>query len=517
MFSESGSADLNSGWLHIGNIAGNGFEAARLQRGLNLESDVVNPDLRHVMSHPIWEDVYIDREIDLNNPEELLNHNPSWQIPDYYFDGSLYESLKKLANARNIPIENKIRLLDWFPIAWRRFGQKAIRFLRAISRKFIHSKKYISSETRISSAKVSELEYKKQIPATELLIKLNALEKLWMRITPVIYRLLLFFYQIPIFFYGNILRMLRLEKYPELPRKLRYLVPALEILNKIAPNYQGLVLYGPWAALGAWSPNYRYIAVEHGTLRNYIFTKEPFAQACRLGFKNAEKVIVTNADCYEISLAENHKESIAGIHPFDNNRLKPYAQNRESFLKAMPLPAINIILASRIQLSTSVDAKGSELALEAIVELHRQHPELIFTIFSFGGDFKKIQKHLMDLGLGKSLIISPPLSRPALLKLFESALCVFDGFSLSGSGRIQIEAWGIGVPVLSKQDERLNRYFFTDTMPTFSASSADEIVQIVENIYNWDNSKMRKFQSTSINWFHRNHSSKRFLEYLSFE
>ena len=103
---------MQSGWLHIGNIAGNAFEAARIQQRRGINSDTINPFLTHVMSHPIWEDIEVSTYIDLNDVESLLKSNPEWKLPTYYYGGDLAEALRLLAEKRGIVLQDSIGFLE---------------------------------------------------------------------------------------------------------------------------------------------------------------------------------------------------------------------------------------------------------------------------------------------------------------------------------------------------------------------------------------------------------------------
>jgi hypothetical protein len=123
---------MQSGWLHIGNIAGNAFEAARIQQRRGINSDAINPFLTHVMSHPIWEDIEVSTYIDLNDVESLLKSNPEWKSPTYYYGGDLAEALRLLAEKRGIVLQDSISFLENAMNRWRVLGRFTYRKLKAL-------------------------------------------------------------------------------------------------------------------------------------------------------------------------------------------------------------------------------------------------------------------------------------------------------------------------------------------------------------------------------------------------
>jgi glycosyltransferase involved in cell wall biosynthesis len=491
---------VSSGWLHIGNIAGNGFEAASLQRKLGMQSDVINPYLTHLISHPIWTDVKVSDFIDINDLESLQKSNPNWKEPEYYYGGDFESALRKLALKNQTSLVSKAGTTEYVLKAWQLLGKSVYRFIKKLIRTFPPDEIAFSSNA-------TEPTLEKNSPFSKA-NKFKAFKKYG-------YKLLHGLYMLPIKLLSSLISKKTQKQFLNLAPQQYFLIPALRCFIEVSKKYDGVVLYGPWAALGAWCRDLNFIAVEHGTLRDYIFTDDEWAKACREGFKKARKVIVTNADCYPISLSENHKETIPGIHPFDDEYCEEYANLRREYLEISANRPRSVILASRFQFSNSIDAKGSDIALAAIKKLHSKFPELTFTIFAYGGDFDNAKGLLLQNGLNQVVNVSAPLSRPVLLEKFSKALCILDGFSLAGSGRIQIEAWRLGVPVLSKQDERLNSIFFKEKTPTFHADSESQIVAIVSDLFSLDNSKLLALQVQALGWYKRNHSSDRFLSYLT--
>lgn len=500
---------MNNGWLHIGNIAGNGFEAAKMQRQRGINSDVVNPYLTHVMSHPIWEDVEVSTFIDLNDIESLLAKNPSWVEPSYYYGGDFAVALEKLAQDKGITFEVSANFLEFALTKWREIGRNFYRKAKKISLLFFREElhaQHLAPKNEHEALELQDLD-------TISIKKRSQGRKIFKLGYEVCYAL----YLIPFKLFSVINSRGLKKEFPGLPQDQYYIIPALRHLNEISRYYEGIALYGPWAALGAWCKDFRYIAIEHGTLRNYIFEDNSWARACRLGFKNATKVVVTNADCLPISISERHSQTIPGIHPFESSLSLYWADKRKRFLEESQTLPFQVILASRMQFSSSGDAKGSEIALRAIKELHQIDTQYRFTVFAYGSDLKQAEKIIREYGISDVVEVSPPLSRPLLMSEFSKALCILDGFSLAGSGRIQIEAWSMGTPVLSKQDLSLNLKFFSDPIPTFHAESKDEILQVVQQLSKLDRDQLLKFQQRSIDWYQANHSPERFLSYLKFD
>lgn len=484
--------------LHIGNIAGNAYQAVFFERSIGKESFVVNPDLNHVMSHPIWEEETVDFELDLNDINTLKSKFPYWQDPSFYIHGSLYQCLEELAEILRIPENEKVSLIETLTIRWRSLGSK------------VNSKVRDLNESRF--ALIARLKLNNQPDFTPNMIL--KIERFFLIIIGLIsrgmLRSLMLLYKLPLAALITLNNPLPASKLKNKDlSQLYYLAPSLKLLSKIGRQFDQVVLYGPWAALAAFEIGVKFVSVEHGTLRNFIFENHAWARATRLGYSQSKSVLVTNADCLPIAHREKYKKIVPSIHPF-NLEFTNNAFEKRLFLLSSRQPLTQIVLASRIQFSNTDDAKGSEISLKAIKMLHEENKDFTFKCFAYGENLALAHEYIRENRMQNYLTVSSPLSRKPLLDLFARSLCVLDGFSLSGIGRIQIESWCVGVPVLSKHDDSLNKYFFSERVPTLNSSTTTDIIKHVNHLVNLSNSQLAEKAQESRNWFIRYHSPERF-------
>ncbi|MGX5735308.1 glycosyltransferase family protein [Bosea thiooxidans] len=86
--------------LHIGNIANNAYNNARIQRQYGIEADVLSYDYYHVMSTPEWEDAKFEGEIDQDAPNWWGSSLKGWQRPDWFVQGPASACLQYLRAKR---------------------------------------------------------------------------------------------------------------------------------------------------------------------------------------------------------------------------------------------------------------------------------------------------------------------------------------------------------------------------------------------------------------------------------
>lgn len=75
--------------LHIGNIANNAYNNAKIQRRYGIEADVICYDYYHIMSCPEWEDAQFDGDVgDHNYPDWHATRSRGWKRPDWFVQGT---------------------------------------------------------------------------------------------------------------------------------------------------------------------------------------------------------------------------------------------------------------------------------------------------------------------------------------------------------------------------------------------------------------------------------------------
>jgi glycosyltransferase involved in cell wall biosynthesis len=96
--------------LHIGNIANNAYNNARIQRQYGIEADVLSYDYYHVMSTPEWEDATFQGEVDPDCPNWWGTSLRGWRRPDWFVQGPVAGCLQYL-RACHLGLEATQRLL----------------------------------------------------------------------------------------------------------------------------------------------------------------------------------------------------------------------------------------------------------------------------------------------------------------------------------------------------------------------------------------------------------------------
>src|SRR5436190_812786 len=85
--------------LHIGNIANNAYNNAKIQRSYGIEADVLCYDYYHVMGTPEWEDGDLTTPVDPQFPDWWATNLGGFKRPQWFVQGPAAVCIKYL-NAR---------------------------------------------------------------------------------------------------------------------------------------------------------------------------------------------------------------------------------------------------------------------------------------------------------------------------------------------------------------------------------------------------------------------------------
>lgn len=97
--------------LHIGNIANNAYNNAKIQRQYGIEADVICYDYYHIMSCPEWEDSTFTGEVGGNFPDWFATSLKGWSRPEWFVQGPADLCLQYL-RARHLNMAWTKRLLQ---------------------------------------------------------------------------------------------------------------------------------------------------------------------------------------------------------------------------------------------------------------------------------------------------------------------------------------------------------------------------------------------------------------------
>jgi hypothetical protein len=536
--------------LHIGNIANNAYNNAKIMRRIGIEADVLCMDYYHIMGCPEWEDAELESfPEDENRPIWAKVDLKGFKRPSWFYQGPrkilfkilYYESknykikpiiykwichrivyhqerdfifhfykitLKIFNWILLLPSNLKSRLMNTFSyLVWLPFNLKDTQsqVLRAKGFKFIPPivgnflVKFINClPFNLIIGKIKRLRFK---------IPFIILKKISTHIDTK--KANVFIKKAK-----NIIKKL-------FPRKIFYIssLPSSNLESQqmkwieIFKNYdiiQGYAIDGIYP-LEANFPN--WCAYEHGTIRDIPFENTFLGNQCKKVYENAPIVFVTNSDC--IVAAEKlklKKDRIYNLpHAFDNKKVKNFYENWSS--KVHPFNIPTFLAPARHHWKEGFDTwlKGNDKIIYAIAKL--KELDLPFQVFfiNWGLEVDKSKELISELNLEDRITWLAPLTKFQLWKMYLRVDVVLDQFIVPALGGVCFEALAFGKPLITRIDEVTLENFFGKTPPVINAHDSQTIYDALKPILT-DRKYYEHLSDEGCQWIEKYHSSQRILD-----
>ena len=436
--------------LHIGNIANNAFNNARIQRAHGIAADVLSFDYYHIMATPEWEEASFETApADPSFPDWHSVDLNGYQRPRWFASGPIADCCRYLAAEieGSAEADRLWRKLDHqrFVRCSRSFRARTELFRHKIGWKLAYERKKL--EQRLGR---NADEPERQARAAGGL-DFADLTRMWGERRGVA---------------AFPAERGDLDYYWE---RFRHLAPLLARYDVI----QGYALDGLWPLLAGR----RYAAYEHGTLRSLPFEKNPTGRATALCFGMADQVLVTNLDCLAAAdrLGIESTRIVPLPHSFDDQRLRDFAvihgdlRPPEEMLRFFA-PARQDWLDGDPNLS-----KGNDRFLRAAALLAEEGSNFEIVAVRWGRDIAATEALAAELGLASRLRWVEPMQKPELWRHYLTSHLVIDQFALPAFGGVTFEALALGRRVLNALDVPAAERFFGKAPPLIVANSHEQI------------------------------------------
>lgn len=419
--------------LHVGNIANNGYLAAKKERENGFESYLVNVNAHHVMMMPEWEELNLEFKYSQYSTDMLKKKGN--EIPSWVLSGS-----------------------------W-----------SAIFQSFFPSKEF-SEKFNLNSSKNSNLDN-----FLRIMIKLF---KSWI---PKKLR--------PFIAYNVLYRLKNINDKKHIKR--------------IFASFDKIIFYGPFCNLSKYVENRKYIAFEHGTLRNFIDTNYKLARNTKAGFENASIILISNQDCLRKAKNIFKQKIIKSPHPINDSDFSHLRELRKSYLLSRERATFNVLVPARHTFSISTDiGKGNEIIYSAIKELYLSNENIIFHLIKWGENLPSAVNYLKEFENAGFVKWHNLMTRPKLKNFMINSDAVIDQLLIPAYGGISIDAIGLGVPLLTNQVAAIDKEYFGSVAPIFPISNSQTIVNCLMRLSKESKESKRLYFIKSCDWFDQNLSSE---------
>lgn len=469
--------------LHLGNIANNAFNNARIQRLYGIDAFVIAYENYHIMSSPEWEEARFQG--DYGNP-----FFPDWTKvdlagyvrPNWFAAGPLQlccAVIESQLNGQSQTTEGLVAKLTARreAVCLRGYRGLAMRLGTRVQRKLFSELR--SLRDGLSGNALGRLARKSPGEAR--------LREFWKRANVT---------------HDPPLRARDFKGYASRLSMLQGLFKQFDVV-------QGYSTDGAWPLLA----NQPYVAYEHGTLRALPFGRNSIGRLTATVFMGAEHVFVTNLDCLEpaekLGISQDRFTPLP--HAFNDRRLSEF-RNLHRDLKPPDDRVIFFHPARQDWLDPDPSLiKGNDRLIRAFARINRARPTAILRMIAWGRDLAASRDLVVSLGIEDKVQWLAPLQKQDLWKAYLSSHAVLDQFVLPSFGGVTFEALALGCRVLTNVDTAAAQRFFSKAPPVYSVSSEEEIASALERII-LDPSDAGGVGDAGADWIRRYHSAERIVE-----
>lgn len=270
--------------------------------------------------------------------------------------------------------------------------------------------------------------------------------------------------------------------------------------------YEGYDLIQAYATepINAWwfASARPYVAFEHGTMREIPFEDSARGRLLALAYRQASRVLITNPDV----LAAAQRLGLTNFqfipHPVDETKYRPCSTPLRAELMNRHQTDLILFAPSRHNWAL----KGNDLLLKAFARFTRQAPRRrpILILSDWGQEVDRSKALIDSLGIGASVLWTPPLNKMKLIAYYNAADVVLDQFTLGVFGTVTPEAMACGKPVLVHFDRRAHEWCFAEMPPVVPAGTEEEIFTRLVELAD-DPARRAAIGQTSREWVIKHH------------
>jgi len=486
--------------LHIGNIANNAYNNARLLNLAGLDCDVICYDYYHIMACPEWEDGDFTGEIDDHfRPDWTRVELNGFRRPPWFAQGPILACIDYLAARRAGDDARAQRLWAELAVANRTAPATRAQGPAALA-------------TSLERSRIRDL-----WPCKFMRVVAND-PHLLARLDNEFYRLpgggstaggiFALAASIPVLAFAAALRLALApvralgedgqvgRRIAELRREFATAFPDRRD-RMVAADVQSLrPLVGAWRALfdrydliQAYSTDpiipllagRRYFAFEHGTLRDIPFAANPVGRTTSIAYRRAQHVFVTNFDCLDNAhaLAEDRVTLIN--HPYDEDhglRVTQWEPLRGRLAAELDAQVLFFFPTRHDWVEgTGYADKANDVFLRAFARLRREGLRAGLVCCPWGANVRESRELLARLGCAQHVKWVEPMDIVKFERMAKACHCVVDQFKLGAFGGVMFKAMAVGSPILTYLDEARILRQYAEIPPVINCRSEEQIVE----------------------------------------
>jgi glycosyltransferase involved in cell wall biosynthesis len=514
--------------LHIGNIANNAYNNAKIQRAAGIDADVLSHDYYHIMACPEWEDADFTGAVgDDMFPDWWGVDLHGFKRPRWFAQGPLDACIRHLLAQG---AGTRTRAFWWWML-------EAERWLLSRKSRLADTAHWLIE--RMTGARVaygatplnaavprrlaSAVRGAARSPLAIALFVDGPLDRLAFRLARLARAANIG---------GDAVRHTRArqKRRAALESRANALLAPLgrclrpddldwpfaswwhPYLRLLLTRYDIIQAYATYTAMPFLVGGGGFIAYEHGTIRAIPFEDDAQGRLCAATYRAADAVLVTNSDnlhaATRLGLAAS--QTVCLPHAFDSGKLLRYGAAH-----ARPRAGgrrVSFFSPSRQDWRRTDPSlsKGNDRAFRALADLARRGYDFRAEFIEWGTDLEASKALVAELGLQAHVVWLPKMKKRALWAKYLETDCVIDQFVVPAIGGVTFEAMMLGRRVISSIDDVQAKQFFGEAPPLFSATDVAQIVAALLAVAEDPEDHARRGRANQ-DWMQRYHSRERIL------
>jgi len=487
--------------LHIGNIANNAYNNAKLLNEAGLDCDVICYDYYHTMGCPEWEDADFCGDYgDPFRPDWKRVDLKEFQRPEWFAQGPFAICQQYLVAKRTqSPMTENYRIVS------------------------LASSLCVEASAMISSySKYIFLLLNLRRRIAELLRYLKNKAKRYPSILKIYRKIYFLFTYINIydrlaaFKHRRFILGLSRQYQAEFPKKtdhIQYLdicgyFGVIDKWSELLSNYDYVIAYSTDPILPLLCKR-EYFAFEHGTIREIPYENTSRGKLAALAYRKAAHVFVTNIDCVASAefLAPGRFTTIN--HPYDEDHGQSvfgWEKLRTDLLVELDSEFIFFHPTRQDWVAgTGYADKNNEIFLNAFIELRRNGYKIGLVCCEWGSNVAESKQLLKDADCDTFVKWTSPLAIIPFERMCLASDIIVDQFKLGAFGGVLFKAMAVGRPILTYLDEEQISRQYPECPPVINCRTKEEIVAAMTNLVS-SSKRIKELGCSSREWIKKHHS-----------